>query len=328
MFSLTGKNKKRSIAAIVPGEMGVAVVTLSPGKEKPRLKVCDFFPWDENSNHEKQLIQKAKEFSLAKHACTTVMGLGEYSVLSIEAPDVPPNELRAAVRWQVKDLIDFHIDDAVIDVFDAPGSGAHGQQHKLYVVASRTSTVREHVDQLQDADINLTTIDIPELVLRNITSRLPENEAGVAMIYLTRERGLVVVARQSTLYFARTLDLGYAYLNQGISNDKNLSLENTNSENINLENNTAFDRLVLEIQRSLDYYDRYFSQPPVAGLVLAPTEVPVPGLAEYLNRALGLSVRRLDINEIVGCDTPLSESRQAHCLSAIGAVLRHEQTTL
>jgi MSHA biogenesis protein MshI len=318
MFSFMGKNKNQSVAAVVPSEMGIAVATLTPGTDKPRLSICDFSPWQEGGEHQKQLAQKAKEFSLAKHDCTTVMGLGEYSVLSVDAPDVPPNELRAAVRWQVKDLIDFHIDDAVIDVFDAPVSGASGQQDKLYVVASKTSVVREHVDQLQGADVNLTTIDIPELVLRNITSRLPENEAGVAMIYLTRERGLVVVARQSSLYFALTLDMGYEYLNQGVSDGDELSLEN----------NAAFDRLVLEIQRSLDYYDRYFSQPPVAGLVLAPTEVPIPGLAEYLNSALGLSARHLDISEIVECESPLSESQQAHCLPAIGAALRQEQTSL
>ncbi len=322
MFSLMGKNKKHSVAAVVPSERGITVATLSSGTEKPRLSICDFSPWQEGGEHDKQLAQKAKEFSLAKHDCTTVMDLGEYSVLSVDAPDVPPTELRAAVRWQVKDLIDFHIDDAVIDVFDAPASGASGQQDKLYVVASRTSTVREHVDVLQDADVNLTTIDIPELVLRNITSRLPENEAGVAMVYLTRERGLVVVARQSSLYFARTLDMGYEYLNQGVSAAEGLSLENS------LEGNAAFDRLVLEIQRSLDYYDRYFSQPPVAGLVLAPTEVPIPGLAEYLNSALGLSARHLDLSEIVDSDTPLSEAQQAHCLPAIGAALRQESTSL
>lgn len=318
MFSLMGKNKKQSVAAVVPDEEGITVATLTPGADKPQLKLCDFSPWEEGVAHEKLLAQKVKEFSLAKRDCTTVMGLGEYSVLSVDAPDVPPTELRAAVRWQVKDLIDFHIDDAIIDVFDAPASGAHGQQHKLYVVASRTSTVRERVDVLQDAEANLTTIDIPEMVLRNIASRLPENEAGVAMIYLTRERGLIVVARQSTMYFARTLDIGYQYLNQGISDGSELSLES----------NAAFDQLVLEVQRSLDYYDRYFAQPPVAGLVLAPTAQSVPGLDGYLNQALGLSVRHLDLAEIVDCETPLSTAQQAHCLPAIGAALREEQVTL
>ena len=318
MFSILGKSKKQSVAAVIPSEDGITVATLSADGDKPKLKVCDFSPWENGVGHDKQLTQKAKEFSLAKHDCVTVMGLGEYSVLSVDAPDVPPAELKAAVRWQVKDLIDFHIDDAVIDVFDSPPSGAHSQQNKMYVVASRTSTVREHVDQLQDADVNLTTIDIPEMVLRNIASHLPENEAGVAMVYLTRERGLIVVARQSTLYFARTLDIGFQYLNQGVNDGSGLSLES----------NASFDKLVLEVQRSLDYYDRYFSQPPVAGLVLAPTEEPVPGLDEYINQALGLSVRHLDITEIVDCDSSLSASQQAHCLPAIGAALREEPVSL
>lgn len=318
MFSFMGKNKKQSVAAVVPGDMGVTVATLSSGEDKPQLKVCDFSLWEEGVEHEKLLAQKVREFSLGKHDCTTVMGLGEYSVLSIDAPDVPPAELRAAVRWQVKDLIDFHIDDAVIDVFDAPASAAHGQQNKLYVVVSKLSAVRERVDHLQDAEANLTTIDIPEMVLRNIMACLPENEAGVAMVYLTRERGLIVVARQSTLYFARTLDIGFQYLNQGGNDGSGLSLEN----------NAAFDKLVLEVQRSLDYYDRYFAQPPVAGLVLAPTEEPIAGLDEYINQALGLSVRHLDLGEIVDCESPLSTAQQAHCLPAIGAVLRQEQVTL
>lgn len=318
MFSFMGKNKKQSVAAIVPGEEGITVATLIPGENKPQLTVCDFSPWEVGVDHEKLLAEKSKEFSLGKHDCTTVMGLGEYSVLSVDAPDVPPAELRAAVRWQVKDLIDYHIDDAMIDVFDAPASGTNNQQNKLYVVASKLSTVRDRVDQLQDAEANLTTIDIPEMVLRNITSRLPENEAGVAMVYLTRERGLIVVARQSTLYFARTLDMGFEYLNQGLGGDSELSLES----------NAAFDRLVLEIQRSLDYYDRYFAQPPVAGLVLAPMVEPVPGLDEYINQALGLSVRHLDLAEIVDFDASLSAAEQAHCLPAIGAALREEQVSL
>jgi MSHA biogenesis protein MshI len=320
MFAFAGKHKKSSFVAMVPGELGLSVASVTPGADKPQLTLCDFSLWQEDKPQQDLLAQKVKEFSLAKQDVTTVMDLGDYSILSVEAPDVPPNELRAALRWQIKDLIDFHIDDAVVDVFDTPASSSHGQQNNLYVVVSRTSSVQARVDQLQEAEANLTTIDIPELVLRNITACLPENEAGVAMIYLTRERGLVVVTRDSTLYFARTLDIGYDYLNQASS--EGLSLDGS------LASNSAFDQLVLEVQRSLDYYDRYFVQPPVAGLVLAPMEVPVPGLDDYLHQALGLSVRYLDICEVVECEQPIPAAQQAHCLAAIGAALRQEPTSL
>lgn len=318
MFSFWKKADSKDLAAIVPGSDGLTIATLKQGAERPRLEACDFIPWSEDISPEKLLASKVKQYGLSKRPCTTLMELGDYSILSVEAPDVPPAELRAAIRWQVKDLIDFHIDDAIVDVFDAPASGAHGHQKNLYVVVSKTSSVQEKVDALQGAEANLTTIDIPELVLRNITSRLPEDEGGLAMLYLTRERGLVVVTRQSTLYFARNLEMGYEQLRQGMDDGSGLSLES----------NAMFDRVVLEVQRSLDYYDRYFVQPPVTGLVIAPTEQPIPGLDDYLNQALGLPVRTLDLAEIMDCDTPMEPHQQAHCLAAVGAALRQEASSL
>ncbi len=144
--------------------------------------------------------------------------------------------------------------------------------------------------------------------MRNITARLPEDEAGVAFVYLTRERGLLIITRQSTLYFARTLDMGHTSFLEGDA--------------------VQYDRLVLEVQRSLDYYDRYFVQPPVAGLVLAPCQVPLPGLENHLHESLGLPVRRLDLGEIVVCDNAMDAATQARCLPAIGAALRRESASL
>ncbi len=308
MFGIFSKHGKSGYAAVVPGNDGVCVTSLVSEGKQPRLSTCDFVPWGEGGDNDKLLAAAVRRHKLGKQACTTVMDLGDYSVLSVDAPDVPPDELRAAIRWQIKDLIDFHIDDAVVDVFDAPPSGASGRQNTLYVVVSRISHVREHVDRLQDAEANLTTIDIPELVLRNVTARLPEDKVGVAFIYLTRERGLLIITRQSTLYFARSLEMGYDALSSGDASQQ--------------------DRLVLEVQRSLDYYDRYFVQPPVAGLVLAPCEVPLPGLENYLHESLGLPVRSLDLREIIACDKDMDTATQARCLPAIGAALRQEQAVL
>ena len=98
----------------------------------------------------------------------------------VEAPEVPPAELKAAIRWRIRDLIDFHIDDAVLDVFDTPPSGARGVQEHLYAVVSKSSLVRERVDLLLDVGIELEIIDIPELALRNIAAKLEQDSSGQA----------------------------------------------------------------------------------------------------------------------------------------------------
>lgn len=59
-----------------------------------------------------------------------------YQLLQIEAPDVDPAELRAAVRWRIKDLIDYHVEDAVVDVIDVPQLEGRSGNHAMYALSA------------------------------------------------------------------------------------------------------------------------------------------------------------------------------------------------
>jgi len=88
----------------------------------------------------------------------------------------------------------------------------------------------------------------------------------------------------------------------------------------------VYERLVLELQRSLDHFDRQFHDVAVAKLVVAP----VPGaedLGEHLAANLDLPVELLFLSEIM--DFPHAPDlheplRQAQCLPLIGAAMRQE----
>ncbi len=320
MVMFTRRVKDKAITALVPAEQGLAVATvINDGSAKPVLINCDYVPCDSADCTADFIKKQAKSLRLANRPCTTTMNLGEYTILSVEAPDVPLAELRSAVRWQIKDLIDFHIDDAVLDVFDAPASGADKRHHNLYVVVSRMATVKQHISHLQAAELNLTTIDIPELVIRNICAYCPEDVNGMVFIYMNKDKGVFTITKDATLYLARSLDFGYEQLVRSTEHVGELSVDEFNPE---------FDRVVLEVQRSLDYYDRYFSQPNVAKILISLTEEPIPGLVDYLSRNTGIATAILDINDIVDSATPLDAKRQAQCLLAIGAALRQEKKTL
>jgi len=64
-----------------------------------------------------------------------------YQLLPIEAPDVDAAELKAAVRWRIKEFIDFHIDDAAIDVFEMPSQGPRARARTMYVGAARNPLI-------------------------------------------------------------------------------------------------------------------------------------------------------------------------------------------
>lgn len=277
---------------------------------RPLLADFAFHPWPADEGPEKTLTHVAADYGLKRKPCTTVLDQADYSLLLTEAPDVPPDELRAAMRWRIKDLIDFHINDATIDVFDVPGERVAGRARPLYVVAARSAVIQKRVDLLDTAGVDLQVIDIVEMAQRNLAALLPEDARGVALLSFSVTGGLLTITKQGELYLSRNLDIGLDALTQSP------------------EPAGYFDRIVLEVQRSLDYYDSHFRQPPVSGLVLAPLSRPVAGLEEHLRANLSLSVSVMDLSQLLDFRAEFDLPARARCLIAIGAALRREEITL
>ena len=298
--------------------------------QPPHLNFSLFTPVDSDENAPSLLQRLSKEHQLDASHCISVAAQESFSLLLVESPEVEASELKAAVRWRIKELIDFHIDDAIIDVFDIPGQKERGRPKLMYVVASRTSTVQQHIDLLEQNHLNLSVIDIPELALRNIAALLPEDKSGVATLYIGRDHGMLVVTRDQNLYLSRRIDIGLgqlqSYLEAPAEEDEFVLDGEEPAMPVQLER--AMDNIVLEVQRSLDYYESHFSLPPVSGLVIAPMEEDIPGVMGYLGANLGVPVRMLDLNALIESDETLSDKQQSQCLFAIGATLREEKRAL
>lgn len=311
---------------------GIALARTAPTAEgqPPHLSHCLFSPLGAGEQHDAVLQKLAKECGLEASHCISVAPQESFTLLLVESPEVEPSELKAAVRWRIKDLIDFHIDDAIIDVFDIPGQKERGRAKLMYVVASRTSTVQQHINLLERNQINLAAIDIPELVLRNIAALLPEDKGGVATLYIGRNRGMLVVTCDQTLYLSRRIEFGLeqlqAYANASSEEDEFVLDGEEPAMPAPLQR--ALDSIVLEVQRSLDYYESHFSLPQVGGLVMAPLEQNLPGVMAYLGTNIGVPVRMLDLNALIECEETLSDELQSQCLFAIGAALREEKRVL
>jgi MSHA biogenesis protein MshI len=312
------KPRKNTFAAICPGDemISVAVVRRDEGVP-PVLELCVAEPRDKQIDLQKQLQSLLKQHDIGNVFCSSMMELNEYSLLLVEAPDVPPSELKAAMRWKVKDMIDFHIDDALIDVFEVPTAKGSGRNSVMYAVVARIKETKQRIDTLVEAGFELSCIDIPELALRNIASLLPEDVSGVALVQIGPRRGLITISRQSTLYFSRRIDTGTDVLFSAVPGDE-----------LNERGEGWLDSIVIEIQRSLDYYDSHFSQQAVSGVVLAPLGRNIHGLEGYLRSQLDLPVRILDMNDLIDSKQILEVAQQVQCLGAVGAALRQEEKAL
>jgi MSHA biogenesis protein MshI len=308
VFLFKRKRRGDTLSSLIVNPEGSATATVRQSKSgKPTLEHCGYYPLAPGQDLPATLKRLVQDRGLDKTACASLLGIGEYQLLMVEAPEVPQSELKAAVRWRIRDLIDFHIDDAVLDVFDTPPSGARAVQEHIYVVVSRSAVVKERVDSLQAAGAALEVIDIPELALRNIAAQLDEDASGQAMLFFAAERGLITLTRNATLYLARSMDIGY----QQLSSMPDL-----------------VDRLALELQRSMDYYDRHFQQAPITSITLCPLPDPVPQLAERLQQQVGIPAREFSLQDIVESEKPVAAEQFAKCILAIGAALRTEPSQL
>jgi len=264
------------------------------------------------TEHAQVLSDLVSRHQLQNVPCAAVMARGTYNLIQVDKPAVPENELRDAVRWQIKDLLDFPAEEAVIDVFSGYGTEAVST---TFTVAAAEAKVGYVVDALRGAGLNLKAIDIPELALRNILAKSDENERGVALLSLFRDNGLITIVRGGELCMARRINLGSAEL-VAASGD-----ENIDGVEISEAQQNILDGMVLEIQRSLDYYESSVSRQSVSALLIAPLLEPVPGLHDYLNSYLTPEVRELDLQKWLGGES-MSDIEQSRCLAAIGVGLR------
>ncbi|HKQ30049.1 MAG TPA: pilus assembly protein PilM [Burkholderiales bacterium] len=290
---------------------GVSLVRVvrEPG-HLPRVTVCEFRETQTGDDQNRQLTRLAAEHNLKSARCTTVLDADEYTLLLTEAPDVPPDELRSAMRWRIKDLIDFHIDDATIDVFDVTTPNAPSKTRPMYVVAARNVAIQRRVDLCDAANVGLDVIDIPEMAQRNLASILPEDVRGVVMLTLGPTRGLITITRQGELFLSRRFEMGFDTLNASS------------------ERESYFDQIALEVQRSLDYFDSHFRQAQVDQLVFSPSVESVPGLSAYLGQNLNLKCKLLDLADVLQFDSSQAGILAGEGLVALGAALRQEEKAL
>ena len=304
---------KRSAAA--KGRVGIAIgsdqlafaVVRRESDGAPVLERCEAMPFAQNATPEAAgAILRA--LNLPRMPVSGVLRPEDYQLALIEAPDVPPAELRAAMRWRLRDSIDFRVEDAVIDVFDVPAQSRGGQGRMMYAVAARRSSVDRQAALLASLAA-LDVVDVPELCLRNLAGLLPTAANGVAMLHLGKSSATVVLVRGTTFFFARQMNL-----NGGGDSG---SAGQINSESI-----------ILELQRSLDYYERHFDQPPITRIALAPVGAQAAALAADLGEESGFEVEMLDLNQLMQCAAPLTEELQSASLFAVGAALRREHRSL
>lgn len=181
--------------------------------------------------------------------CTLVIPPERYMVLQIDKPAVPDDEISLALPWTIKDLVTLPDDDMVLDYLDLPLQNQL-QGVKVNVVVSSKSWLADIVALFVQNKLQLTGIQPEEWLARNLLPPKPQ-----ALMLVSHQAGqdlAVQILQQGNLCFSRRLR-GFNRLDQ---------------YNLDELQQGVFDNLLLELQRSIDYFEGQLKQAPVKEIAL------------------------------------------------------------
>lgn len=248
-----------------------------------------------------------KPLRLERQRCTALLRHGSYQLVQTDAVAGPIEEAREVLRWKLKDQVDFAVDGAAIDLLPIPSGGRSPQ---VFVALSPEATVAPVVQAFQAAKVALAAIDLPEMAQRNLAALFETDGRGLATLIFDEDEGLLTFTLDGELIVVRHVEITARQLMTADDERRNM----------------LFERIALDVQRSLDNFDRAYSSISLSHLLVAP--IPgVEGFLAYLRANLTVSVVPMDLSsvlEFAAVPALLDPLRQFQCLGAIGAALRDE----
>ena len=303
--------QKSGLLAVAIEPETIRFAHVHAGGERPHAAQWWSVPSDP-SDPASSLQQAAKERGLGRATCTTLLEPADYQILLVEPPNVPAAELKAAIRWRIKDQLEYHIDDATVDVFEVRAEGdPKGTAKAMYAVATPNEVVQRRIELFQGAGIPLKVIDIPEMAQRNVAALFESPDKATAMLAFSPWGGLLTISFHGELFLTRRLEVTSVQLGQREHGDH------------------YRERVATEITRSLDIFDRQRLSVGVGDLLLAPLPQD-PELEQFLHSKLYVPVVVAALPQVMdfadgGEPTP---EEQWEYFYLFGAALRVEERAL
>ena len=300
--------KRDGWLAVASRDGGVDLTHIQVGAGgRPEVTLCESFR--KEGAEVDTYARLRKQFALDRYHATTSLRFGEYQFLQVEPPDVPPAEMKEAMRWHIKGMVDFPVDKATLDVLAVPAEDAGGARSRfVFVACAPNELLGARIQTLQKAKIDLEAIDVPETAQRNLSTLYEPPGRGMAMLGFSAEGGLLTFTYRGELQAFRRLDI---------------TLDQLTSADFD-ERHALFDRIVLELQRSFDTFEHQHHYVNLAQLLVMPLPEEI-GLATYLSQNLYVLVEAADLGKVldlIKVPELRAPSRQAQCFHLLGAALR------
>jgi len=287
-------------------------------REDGLYEVLQFGVERQGSDSAEEFAKRLQGLGLKGFDAHVMLRPEQYQMLQIDAPAVAPEEMRAAARWQIRDMVDMHMDDITLDVMRV-GGGKVGAPGQLFVVVAGNAVLTEILRLGQLLQWDVPVVDVQETAQRNLQTLVARRDgrverANAALMMLNEHQALLTVSANEELFYTRRIDLAPDFMDKPWQQ---------NAAGDYVVDDDIAQRFLVEIQRSLDVWDRTWSDLPLDGLWVEAggrTEE----MASWLSKELGFAVKPMNLDAYFPGFEGGAVQARSQCLPLLGVLLRIE----
>lgn len=252
------------------------------------LPDCQYF----NENDQSQIRDWLHQRGLTEPGFQWVLGDQQYKIYQLEPPQVPEEEMHQALLFHLNDRLDFPVNEAQLDYFEIPKDAQRDGRRRVNAVVANLPMLKQQLEKFAGLGLQPSVIEIPELTIKRKISDREAMDKGICFVNYHDNFIKLMIYRKQMLYLTRKAHIP--------SWDACLTETPGN----------ASENLVLEIQRTLDYYQSQMGQPPVVEIVLPQWTDSLQPLADYLQSNIGIQTNILKEQGFEGMQLGMNASRQ------------------
>lgn len=258
-----------------------------------------------------ELTKEIEKLDLIAHDCRLVLLPGQYQLLLMDALHVPETEITKALRWNLKGLSEYDLEDIAIDTFNMPVLEGEGQK-KILAALTPLSKLNERRALFEGAFLNISSVSIIEMGLKNLWNIIRIKQPHISMspcIIVSTFNSVrkLCIIYQDTFYLIREL---------------------TPSKSAVTDETAIWENIQYEIERSIAYFVNQPNLPEPKHLFFVPGFYPGISFLEAIGKKLSLTVELIDLNNYFAIQPPLNIEQQNEVFYSITGALTEQKVEL
>jgi MSHA biogenesis protein MshI len=299
MIGFRPKTTSQSIACFLSNS-GYSLVGL---RGNSTISFCEnhYFSESPSTKMLQSLRDVVDKYELYGHSCQVILSPSLYQLHLMDSPEVPENEVAKALRWQLKGLIDYPINDIIVEAFLVPPHGYGNKRKKVFAAITLQSGMQNELALLKSSYLDVSSVSIAELALCELIAHLT-NESDPPSLVVSFDDDVC----QLHVHYGNNL-----YLFRTVSIEKSIMEPQSPVKN----------DILLEIQRSIDYCLMELKLPEPKKIFFTPSFYNASDLFVFLNEGLGKEVQLMDMSQIIAPESGLTQDDFATAFYALGGAL-------